>query len=52
MSSDKKDISAYRGTRKMMRTMYLCKYNPHQHPLESQNMLLLEWLSRWRLCVT
>ena len=28
MSRDRKDISAYKGTMKMMRTMYLCKAQP------------------------
>ena len=31
MSSDRKDIKAYRGTRKMMRTMYLCRSTLHQY---------------------
>ena len=52
MSNDKKDIRAYRGTRKMIRTIYLCRCTSHQYPHCFKDDLLQEGLSRWRLFVT
>jgi hypothetical protein len=38
MRSERKDMSAYRGTMKMIRTMYLCVFSGHSQLAASGNL--------------